>query len=421
MVSVTHQHTATRPLNYQQKEAQMNSDHKTSDAEIIKTASEIDLIPVLPGDGVQKDKMSKIPFTEFSALGIAASGLVDAFRTASQTTSTSSGEQLYRLDMRGLTGSVQQLSDGSGNLSGVMGDKGIIGHAAYVPVESQTATSKLVLPYNPASAFMAVALISIDKKLEAVQTTQKEIVNFLIMEKKAELRGNLNVLNDIWEGLKANFDNELYMESRHNEVLEIRRSAESNIEFERGQIKEAFATKDPFQNKRKVDEKIEKAKLWLGEYQIALYLFGYSTLLDLILLGNFGEDYLEQVKTKLEKYADDYQATYDEVFEQIESDSESLLGSKVIGGAAELTKMAGEALSKTPLGENTPIDTALLDASDSLGDFNDKMLKQTTNNLLERCENCILPFIDSITVVNKLYNQQGVCFIDEENMYLLPQ
>ena len=50
---------------------------------------------------------------------------------------------------------------------------------------------------NPTMPFMAIALHSIDKKLDAIQETQKELLAFLEQKEKSKLKSDLIYLTDV--------------------------------------------------------------------------------------------------------------------------------------------------------------------------------------------------------------------------------
>jgi hypothetical protein len=52
--------------------------------------------------------------------------------------------------------------------------------------------------------------MSIDRKLDSIQETQQEILEFLEQKEKSRLKGNLNVLADVLNNYKYNWNNEKY-------------------------------------------------------------------------------------------------------------------------------------------------------------------------------------------------------------------
>jgi hypothetical protein len=59
-------------------------------------------------------------------------------------------------------------------------------------------TAKMTqLPINPTMLFMAVAIASVEQKLDNIYEVQEEIFAFLELKEQAKLKGNLNTLADV--------------------------------------------------------------------------------------------------------------------------------------------------------------------------------------------------------------------------------
>jgi hypothetical protein len=120
-------------------------------------------------------------------------------------------------------GHLAAFQDGSGYLGSVLNaGNQVAGQATLTP-----------LVCNPTMLFMAAALANIDKKLDSIQETQQEILDFLVQKDKSELKGDLNFLSDVLNNYKYNWNNEKYINSNHIKVLDIKQSAERKIIFYR--------------------------------------------------------------------------------------------------------------------------------------------------------------------------------------------
>ena len=60
------------------------------------------------------------------------------------------------------------------------------------------------LAFDPTMLFMAAALANIDKKLDSIKEIQQEMMDFLVQKEKAELKGNLTFLYDVFNNYKYN-------------------------------------------------------------------------------------------------------------------------------------------------------------------------------------------------------------------------
>jgi len=139
-------------------------------------------------DEIRLAKYKKIPLAKVSTLGIAFKPLASALQSITQTGGQSAREILCKVRIPdGVSGNLAKFKDGSGYLGTVVNETGIAGQARINP-----------LICDPTMIFMAVALMGIDKKLDSIQETQQEIFGFLEQKEKSRLRGNLNVLTDVY-------------------------------------------------------------------------------------------------------------------------------------------------------------------------------------------------------------------------------
>ena len=75
------------------------------------------------------------------------------------------------------------------------------------------------LACDPTMIFMAAALANVEKKLDAIQDMQKEMMDFLVQKEKADLKGDLNFLFDVFNNYKYNWNNEMYKNSNNGAVF----------------------------------------------------------------------------------------------------------------------------------------------------------------------------------------------------------
>ena len=145
-----------------------------------------------------------------AALGAAFSTLPEAARTITQTVTKQVGvgtPVFAGLWPDGVFGRMVDKGLGfSGNITGIDGSSGIVGRMRYKLLDGGlpiTTTTNTVIPFDPMTMVVAAALISIDKKLDALQEKAVEILQFLKLEKQSKQRGNLNMLAEIMEEYKV--------------------------------------------------------------------------------------------------------------------------------------------------------------------------------------------------------------------------
>lgn len=347
-----------------------------------------------------------------------------AFRTVTQTIETGGMEGYYKAVFpEGVVGELVKAKDGTG-FRGIIKDASgkFAGQPVLVPETGNTVTMSTIIPIDPVTLMIAAALISIDKKLESIQETTEEILEFLKQKEKAKLRGNLNVLEDVLNNYKHNWDNEKYKTNKHIHVQEIKREAEQSIIFYRGQVDKKINKKMKNQflihHDQDVKGKLEEVRIELKEYQLALYLFSFSSFLEVMLLENFGSAYLDSAAHKIEDYSFQYRELYTKCYNQIEGYANTSINSFLLGGLATINRFAGDAVAKIPVISESQIDETLIEASNQLEKFCSKKKEQTMTQFESDQGSCVRPFVENINTVNKLYNQPMVLLFDQENIYL---
>lgn len=367
---------------------------------------------------------TRMPIAEIATLGTTFSTLPEALRTATSSINLPAAENLFTAtDQFGnpITASdLFRFKDGSGLLGSFKDVSNDLAQARLHEVGSQTAQVTTTMPINLTSVFMAAAIMEVNRKLDAIQETQNEMLEYLKQRDKAELRANLIALSDILANYQYNWDNETYKKAKYAQVLDIRKSAETSILHLRAQINSALEDKELVHFHKDAEKKLDKVLDAFKEYQLALHTYSLSAFLEVMLLGNFDGNYLESVAAELDDHALRYRVLYTRCYDTIEGLSQSSVGNKVLSGIANAGNALGGFLASTSLGEHTLIDEALTDKSKDIEQAKDN----ATERLMERIHSVkssdSSSFAENIRAIDRLYNTPTVLLCDKENLYLLP-
>lgn len=372
--------------------------------ELIKamTASELTLPAVQEELSVQT--YSKIPLSRITALGTGLESVVVALQQIVSGGQAVSG--YYKVTIPAGT-HLASFKDGTGFLGTALGDTGIAGQARLNP-----------LMCDPTMLLVAATLANFDKKLDTIQETQLEMLDFIVQKEKSTLKGDLDFLMDIYNNYKHNWNSDRYKTANHIKALDVRQNAGRMIDFYREQIKKHISKKAFLHNDQDVKKQLTKIEDEFKEYQLALYLYGFGYFLEVLLQENFDVAYLESVSRKVEDMAFQYREMYSIAYEHIEGYTKSSVQSKLVGGLSVMNKIAGEIIAKIPVISKSQIDEALIEAGEKLGTYKEKRIITTMNKLVERQSSCIRPFIDNIDMINRMYNQPMTLIFNNENMYL---
>ncbi|MDI3537617.1 MAG: hypothetical protein PWP30_2099 [Eubacteriaceae bacterium] len=374
--------------------------------EIARAMSDLELYPAIVEEETEITKYTKLPLSKMATLGVAFEPLSAALQTVVSGGQATSG--LYRVTVPP-GGQLAQFKDGSGYLGSVLTQNGAVGggQAVLNPIA-----------FNPTMLFMAAALASIDKKLDSILEIQQEMLAFLVQKERSELKGDLAFLMDTINNYKHSWNNEKFKNNNHIKVLDIKQESGRKIDFYREQIKTKIKKKSFFHSDQGVKKQLNKIQTEFKDYHLALYLYAFSSFLEVMLLENYESAYLDNIAKKIEDALFEYRELFADCYEQIEGNAKSSVQSHLFKGLASANKVAGETLAKIPGISKSQIDETLIENSEKLGTFGVKRTENTMQQLIERDSTCVIPFVENINTINRLYNQPMELLFDNENVYI---
>ena len=373
--------------------------------QLVTAMTDLQYYPALLDEKIEVEKRLSIPMGQIAALGTAFEPVAQIFQSITQG---AGGSGLYWVNVP------------SGHHLAYSQQKGAFIGSALKNANNQGLAQAALSPIacNPTLLFVAAVLITIDRKISAITEGQKEIMAFLQQKEKAKQRGNLIFLNDILANYKFNHENAMYKTNNHIKVLDIKQESEQSILFYIEQIEGKLKKQSFLHIDKNVKEKLASVKTDLIEYRLALYLFAFSSFLEVLLLENYESAYLDGANNKIQEYSSRYQEQYSSCYESIEKYSKTSVQSHVLKGLSAASTAVGKAASKVSLFSDTHLDKDLLEAGSKISDYGSKRTENTMDKLSEDQQSGILPFIENITMINVFYNQPIQMLVDGKNVYL---
>lgn len=383
---------------------EMNELETARKNELLKAMSATELAPLEVKNEISVQTYSKIPLSRLTALGTGFEPVVSAIQQVTSHGQATSG--FYKVTIPKGT-HLAQFKEKSGFLGTAVGEHGIVGQAQLNP-----------LLCDPTTLLAAATLANIDKKLDAIQEVQQEMLDFLAQKEKSALKADLNFLMDIQNNYKYNWNSEKYKAANHAKVLDIRQEAARQIDFYQEQIKKQLGKKALLHSDHDVQKMLEKVQGEFKEYQLALYIYGFAYFLEVVLQENYEKAYLSAIAKRIDEMAFQYREFYSLAYSQIENLSKSSLQAHLFGGLSAINKGAGTAIAKIPGINKSQIDETLIEAGERIGAYKNRRVQTTMQQLLERQSSCVRPFIDNINAVNRLYNEPVTLIFNHDTLYL---
>ena len=365
-----------------------------------------------------KDKTIKVPVSELTTLGAAVSSLVPKMVQITQTISLPT-DKLYRLANQGVGEVLKQAKDG--NFWGAL--KRADGSSKMLKLQSvdslaATATSNMAMPIDPATALMAVALYSIEKELGQIAEMEKEILSFLEIEKESEIEADVETLMDITRKYKTSWDNEHFVASNHKLVLDIQRTARKNINFHYKKITEIIKNKKFTLSQSQVDSMLDNLEKKFKYYRLSLYTYSLSSLMEIMLSGNFKEEYISGIKEQIASMSAVYRNLFDESSLKLEKVSSTAIEANLLKGVGTAGNVIGKVIGKIPLVEKGSIDEILEKSSEKLK-LNAKTMENKAVREFASLNNPkTAVFTEKMDDMINIFNHSDTIGFDKEYLYL---
>ena len=273
-----------------------------------------------------------VPIAELSTLGAGVSSLIPALNTVTQTTSIAA-DGLYTIANAGVGDVLKAAKNGNFWASLKTAD----GASKMVQLQEAgaiTATTQTAAAFNPATMMMAVALFSIEQELGEIEDMQRQIISFLEIEKESEIEADVESLMSIIKKYKDNWDNERFVSGNHNQVLTYQNRARKNMLGYQKKIVESIGKKPHIVTQASVKQSFASLEKEFKYYRLSLYTFSLSSLMEVMLSGNFKESYISGIRDELQQMSDAYRDLFEESSHYLEKLSNSAVDANVMKGIA---------------------------------------------------------------------------------------
>ncbi len=384
-----------------------NKDHVKQNSNPIAGQSSFEQAIATHGKAIRLDQCLKISLSDMAALGTVFAQMVPSFQSI-----TMKGVGYIPVNMRA-GDMLKKAGEGLVYGSHVSADG-----ASHMTKWVKAGPTKAVMPLNPAIIMMAVILVNIEKKLDRIQVTQLEILSFLEQDKQAEQLGNLNVLMDSLKGYKYNWDNAQYRQNHHMKALDIKQMAEKNIIFYQEQIALEIKALSAIHLDQRVKDAVARLEKQFQNYRMALHLFAFSSFLEILLLGNFRDEYLNQEAERIRGYGEHYQIQLSKSGDMIKKFSSESVQTQIAAGLGNASKALGKLISSMPLVSKGPVDEWLQAGGEQLLKGNDEKAAKALLHFAGNAEIDGDIFIDCIRNVGIISNHTTNMLFDGDALYL---
>ena len=140
------------------------------------------------------------------------------------------------------------------------------------------------------------------------------------------------------------------------------------------------------------------------EFRLALYLFGFSTLVQVLLDGKVEHAYLDDLLRTLNGWSNTYRELYSQALTRLEDAQQSSLNTKLTSTAGKASRTVGGAIGKLPLVSRGPVDELLQRAGDQLAAQGEWQTDAVRQAFIQLRDPSVRPFLENLATLDRLYN-----------------
>ena len=413
------------------------------------TVETVDSEEDLQGAGYREVKVSPDELGKFDALIQQIPGLANAQSMEQKMKSAIEGT--YRLSFKGGDGSALRLmKKKNGTYAGnLIDENNIIRESADLiknDVPSVAAERIALSAFSLASfATGQYFMAEINQKLETLESTVNEILQFLEIDRRSILQAQQQFLNETQAGIQYLISVPIQQQATLETIKSIRLQALASILFYHTQTELAAKNLTAANKKGSVDKKAAENALGqimtcIPMYWYALYQYSFAFLLEVILAQNDEHEYLMSVKKDLDQKCNEYDEYINLIIEKVESlissgEAFEPLDAKIYGVLQNVLKTGDIALditSKTTFSTiwsfglqaaRFPVEQLTEIAGTAKKSANDK----SRNEQLEKFSNCITNCCDlaqikatssAINLMDKWANESQEVVIKGDKLFV---
>ena len=362
---------------------------------------------------VRKNDLSKntysLSISKLSEISPIAVPTANNIKTITEQ-NTKPSQTLYKITNLGKKDSLKSMKDGKTFWGAIKKEDGSSTMAKLKEVKSNNA-----ITLDPTIMMMSVALVSIEQELGEIKELSKKIYSFLEHEKESEIESDLEILNRSIGDFRFNLEDEKYLINNHKQVMDIKRTSNKNMLFYKKEIKDYLSKEKLFTTNNSLNSIILDIQKKFRYYRLSLYIYSFSTFMEILLLGNYKTDYLLNKKNELDELDNEYLEVFNKALEYVKKNANKSLEGNVLTGLGSAGKAIGNLAEKVKIKN---VDNWLNEKGDNLKQSGQNIKNDFITKFEEMKESNSKPFINQIEKVDSIYNKTKEIYFDKENIYL---
>ena len=164
-----------------------------------------------------------------------------------------------------------------------------------------------------------------------------------------------------------------------------------------------------------IDKALNEIQSRIQYYRLALYIYAYSSFLDVVLLENYSNSFINSVIEDITNHSSQYVEFYSNTASVVKQMAEKSGKSKAITGASLVTSTIGKLFNKMKADKQA---TKLESSSKSLKEKRDNSVNDMVVKFSNNKDAGVEDIIDNLRYLKNINNNEAEIIVDADNIYI---
>lgn len=233
------------------------------------------------------------------------------------------------------------------------------------------------------------------------------------------MEGDLETLTELINNYKYNWDNQVYVQSGHKMVMDIKRKARSHMLSYQKKVAEVVTAKKLIVAQNQVNLSSSDLEKKFKYYRLALYTFPMASMMEIMLAYNYSEEYIDGIKEEIQKMSTIYRELFEKSSLYLEKLGTPAVEANVLKGIGTAGKAVGKFIGSIPLVKGGPVDELLQDSGAHLMKNAVGIEKKAARQFAALSSPGTRVFVEKMEDMIQIYNHTNQICFDREKVYLI--
>lgn len=197
----------------------------------------------------------------------------------------------------------------------------------------------------------------------------------------------------------------------------IKRTARSSMLSDQKKVNEIVYDKKLIVAQKQVKSACSDLEKKFKYYRLSLYTYSLASLMEIMLGGNYKEEYIAGIKNEIRKLAETYRELFEKGSLYLEKMGLSAVESNVLKGIGTAGKAVGKFIGSIPLVKEGSVDEFLQDSGTQLKKNAVGMEKKAVHQFASLGNPGTGIFLEKMEDMIRIYNHTEQIFFDKKKIY----